>query len=42
MKWNTKLPRKTWRFNPATRLKESAKRYSRAQTKRAARRQINE
>jgi len=42
MKWNIKLPRRTWRFNPATRVKESAKRYFRAQTKRAARRQINE
>jgi hypothetical protein len=34
MKLNIKLPRRTWRFNPATRVKESAKRYSRAHAKR--------
>jgi len=36
MKLNIKLPRRTWRFNPTTRVQESAKRYSRAQAKRAA------
>ena len=42
MKLNIKLPLRTWRFNPATGVKESAKRYSRAQAKRTAWRQINE
>ncbi|MEC7812684.1 MAG: hypothetical protein VX598_07720 [Verrucomicrobiota bacterium] len=39
---NIKLPRKTWPFNPATRVKQSAKRYARARANQAARRQIHE
>ena len=39
---NIKLPRITWRFNPATRVKQSTKHYIRAQAKLAARRQADE
>tara|TARA_Y100000780_G_scaffold190796_1_gene178606 strand:+ start:262 stop:390 length:129 start_codon:yes stop_codon:yes gene_type:complete len=42
MKMNIKLPRRTWRFNPAARVKQSAKRYTRARAKLTARRQIHE
>ncbi|HJN90699.1 MAG TPA: hypothetical protein QGG93_10235 [Verrucomicrobiota bacterium] len=42
MKTNIKLPRRTWRFNPATRVKQSAKRYARALANQAARREIHE
>jgi len=31
------FPRRTWKINPVTRVKESAKTYSRAGTKRAVR-----
>ena len=37
-----KLPRRTWQFNPANRVKQSVKRYARAQAKLTARRQIHE
>ena len=42
MKMNIKLPRSTWRFNPVTRVKQSAKRYIRARAKLAARRQVDD
>jgi len=42
MKMNIKLPRRTWRFNPTTRVMQSAKRYARARTKQTALRQIHE
>jgi hypothetical protein len=42
MKMNIKLPRRTWLFNPATRVTQSAKRYDRARAKLTARRQIHE
>jgi len=42
LKLNIKLPRRTWRFNPATRVKQSAKCCARARAKQAARRQIHE
>jgi hypothetical protein len=42
MKMNIKLPRRTWRFNPATRVKQSAKCYARARAKQTALRQIHE
>ncbi|HJO09499.1 MAG TPA: hypothetical protein QGH16_06585 [Verrucomicrobiota bacterium] len=42
MKTNIKLPRRTWRFNPATRVKKSAKGYARAQPNQATRRKIHE
>ena len=39
---NIKLPRRTWRFNPATRVKQSVKHYTRARAKQSARRQTHE
>ena len=42
MKMNIKLPRRTWQFNPATRVKQSVKRYARARAKQTVLRQIHE
>jgi hypothetical protein len=43
MKMNIKLPPRTWRFNPTTRvMQQSAKRYARARAKQTALRQIHE
>ena len=39
---NIKPPRRIWRFNPVTRVKQSAKRYIRARAKLASRRQVDE
>jgi hypothetical protein len=42
MNMNIKLPRRTWQFNPATRVKQSVKRYAHTRAKLTARRQIHE
>jgi hypothetical protein len=42
MKMNINLPRRRWGFNPVTRVKQSAKRYIRAQAKLAVRQQVDE
>ena len=39
---NIKLPRITWRFNPATRVKQSVKQYARARAKQSAKWQTHE